>query len=157
MDIPAYLRLRANTFRALSQSSPASLQVNCVGTCIFVGIALWPENQSEADVTGRGVHRLRHACRRAVALAVIQRAQKGPSLNYFTGDLYRWHLRVIAVLALATFWVEACTTTLARDVMGGVPVIRPLPYVTDHVEQAVAIRRKLPNRGRSLISIGEKV
>src|SRR5215204_6343929 len=110
-------------------------------------------------MAGRSVDRLGMTRRRAVAAAVIRRAEMRAALQ----DLARYqNLGLARVVAR----VRRAAARVRRDAagFGGVgfmpgrpPIGGPLPNVADHVVEAVAVRRKGADRRGSLVAVDGEV
>src|SRR6266508_3239971 len=88
---------------------------------------------------GSGVDRLCHTSGRAVAAAVVGRAQVRAALHHLAGD--RGDVAgITALFPLAAARVRRRAAAMDGGVrVGLVPVAGPLPDVADHVDQAVAV------------------
>src|SRR5262245_23827340 len=99
---------------------------------------------SEADVTSRCIDRLRVPGGRAIAPAIVGRAQMRAALQDLAGYAAFGLARVVAQLLSATARVLGDATGFAG--VGGMPGIEPiggpLPDVADHVVKAVSVRRE---------------
>src|SRR5580704_3407836 len=92
----------------------------------------------------RRIHRFRMTRGRAIAAAVIRRAQMRAAFDYFAGD---FDLRLAGGVALrlaAAARIFRNATRLRRVglVLLRVPIGGPLPDIADHVVDAVAVGRK---------------
>src|SRR5437764_8702245 len=88
-----------------------------------------PDHAAEADVRGRGVDGLALPGCRSVAEAVVRRAQVGAALDHLARE----------ALALTGEWsLRRAARPAARTPLLQV-VGRPLPDVTRHVVEAVAV------------------
>lgn len=102
---------------------------------------------AKADMAGRGAFRLGMSGGRAVTPAIVRRAKMRTALQDPAADANFRLPRIVARLRIAA-------ARVARDAAGmscelGVtrrPVVcRPLPYVADHVIEAVAVCRERPD------------
>src|SRR5215471_10129512 len=96
---------------------------------------------------------------RAIAAAIVWRAEVRAALEHLA---WNFDLRLAAVVAFvfsAAARVVWNTTRFRRVsfVRGGPPVGGPFPHVTDHVVEAVTVRRKRRDRGRPLVAVGGKI
>ncbi len=82
-----------------------------------------------------GVDRLRHACGRAVAAAVVRRAEMRAALGHLARDLHVGLARVEALFARRAAWVSRSAARAVDRRMLLVPVRRPLPDIAGHVEE----------------------
>src|SRR5262245_41317413 len=99
----------------------------------------------------RGVDRLRHAGGRAVAAAVVGRAEMRAAL----GDLARdgaGRLRVDARLAAG-----AAARASGGGAVRGIPIAGPLPDIAGHVVEAVAVGREGTHWGGVFEAVGQRV
>src|SRR5262245_59170269 len=99
------------------------------------------------------------ARRRAIAAAVVGRAQERPSLEYLAADLDLGLTGVEALPFAAATGIsgDAAGLRCLRAVVPGVPVGRPLPDVADHVIEAVAVGREDANRRRAPVAVRAQV
>ena len=113
-----------------------------------------PHDAPEADVTGRGVDRLREPRGRPVAPAVVRRAQVRSALEHLAGDSYLRLARIVAVLQPrpARIRRDAARLDRIRGCLGVIPVRRPLPHVADHVVEPVAVGRECARPATSVRS-----
>src|SRR5215475_11131485 len=106
-----------------------------------------------------GVDRLRVAGGRAVAPAVVRRAEMRAAFDNLPWNPYP---RIAIVVALA---FSAATRVLRnaaglrriRRMPGREPVRGPLPHIADHVEQAIAVGRKCLNRRGARVAVAREV
>src|SRR6266571_1951339 len=118
-------------------------------------VAPWSNDAAESDVTCRRVDRLRVTRGRAVAAAVVRRAQMRAAF----GDLARnFNLRlagVVAAILFAAAWILRNAARLRRVsfMLGGPPIGGPLPDIADHVVDAVAVGRKRHHRRGTIETI----
>src|SRR4029079_17695071 len=106
---------------------------------------------AEAEMTGCSVDRLRHPGGRAVAAAVVRRAQVRSALHDLARDA-RWILSVNAAYASRPATAGGGGVGMTR-----VPVRCPLPDVADHVVHAVAVGRERADRGGPLVPVVPRV
>src|SRR5258705_8387964 len=107
---------------------------------------------AESDVRRGGVHRLRIARRGPVPVTVVGRAEVRSTLEHLAWDPDLRLTQIDAVVTRGAAWIARhAATVLAHVLMARrIPVIRPLPHVPDHVEEAIAIGRKHAD-GRSAL------
>src|SRR5690606_996883 len=101
-----------------------------------------PHDAPEAEVTGGGVHGLRHAGSRAVPPAVVRRAQVGTALDHLAGDADVRRVRVVARVAFPAARVRARAAGTDSVALLLVPIARPLPDVAGHLVEPVAVGRE---------------
>src|SRR6266446_6132460 len=106
------------------------------------------DDASETDVTCGRVHRLSMARRRTIAPAVVGRTKMGASLQHLAWNTNRGLARIVACFHRPAARVLRHAAGLRRIglVLFRVPVGRPFPDIADHVEDAVAVRRKGAHR-----------
>ena len=117
------------------------------------------DDAPKSDVAGRRVDRLRMARGRAVAAAVVGRAEMRAALDHLSRN---FDLGLGGVIARVLGRAARVLRDAARlRGVGGVslrePVRRPLPDVADHVVQAVAVGRKRGDRRGALEAVGAEV
>src|SRR4029077_11603546 len=100
---------------------------------------------------------LRHARCRTIAPAVVRRTQMRSALHDLPRDAYVRHVRIIALVALSASRVKAGAAGLRDLFVLLIPIGGPLPHVTGHVVEPVAIRRKRPHRRRSFKPVKLKI
>src|SRR5262249_46154406 len=103
----------------------------------------------------RGINRLRMACGRTVAAAVVRRAKMRAAFDDFSGNFDLRQTRIVACGLWATAWIfrnAACLLRI-RLMLGRPPIGGPLPDVADHVVDAVAIGRERRHRRGALKTI----
>src|SRR5687768_8706537 len=91
-----------------------------------------------------------------VATAIVRRAEVGAALQYLARDSDVWLPRVITCLLLPSTRIDGNTAGF-RGIVGMAvrpPVTRPLPDISDHVVEAVAVGRKGTNRRGPLVTVG---
>src|SRR5262252_10408472 len=96
---------------------------------------------------------------RAVAAAVVRRAQVRAAFEHLAGNFDLRLARVVALLFTTAPRILRNTAGLrcVRFVPSRPPIGGPFPNVADHVVESVAVRRKSPDRGGSLVAVGRKV
>jgi hypothetical protein len=105
------------------------------------------------------VNRLRMAGRRAVAAAVACCTEVRAALY----DLARNPDSRLAWVIAAGLWPaarifgDAARLWCVGSVTGRVPIGGPLPHIADHVEEAIAIGRKRPDRRGARVTVRRKV
>ena len=114
---------------------------------------------SKSDVAGRRIDRLRMACGRPVATAIIRRAQMRAAFQNFPGnsDLRLTGIEARLLATAARILGNAARLRRVRFMLLRVPVGRPLPDVSDHVVNAIAVRRKSRNRRGAIKTIGAEI
>ena len=103
----------------------------------------------------RGVDRLRLSRGRSVPEAVVRRADVRPALDHTARDVLAWLARVVALVRRGHSWVGR-DAARARDLVGvawDVPVRRPLPHVSRHVVEAVAVAWKRSDRRCAFVAV----
>src|SRR5215469_15642658 len=125
-------------------------------TRMLCGSRLRPANQMESNVASGGIDGLSHAGSRTIAAAIIWCTQERPAFNHLAWDAYVWGLWVIAAVAV-TFRDGPAATGLGGGMTRRIPVDRPFPDITNHVEQTVAIGRELPDWCGPLITVRRQV
>ena len=103
----------------------------------------------------RRIHRFRMARGRAVAAAVVRRAQMRAAFDDFAGDLDLRLAGVVAVFfaAAARIFRNAARFRRVGLVLLRKPVGRPFPDIADHVVHAIAIGRKRRHRRRAVKTV----
>src|SRR4051794_13465252 len=93
--------------------------------------------------------------RRAVATAVVRRAEMRAALQHLAGNFGGGLAGVVTALfaAAARILGDAAGCWRLALVLRRVPVAGPLPDIADHVADAVAVRRKGGHRRRALVTI----
>src|SRR5215831_11070542 len=104
-------------------------------------------------MAGCGINRLRHACCRPVAPAIVRRAQVGTTFHYLARDRDFWITGIEALVALATPGIEAGAACLRQLVMLLIPVRGPFPNIAGHLVKAIAIWWEGSHGRRPFISI----
>src|SRR5580693_1953061 len=137
----AMIKIAENVVLFMTLSCAWRLQVKFGG----VGsTGAFSDHTPESEVARRRIHRFRMARGRAVAAAVIRRAQMRAAFDDLAGD---FDLRLAGVVALrlaAAARIFRHTARLRRVglVLLRVPIGGPLPDIADHVVDAVAVGRK---------------
>src|ERR1700754_1246707 len=106
-------------------------------------------------MAGRGVDRLGVSRRRAVAAAIVRRAEMRAALQYFPrdADIGLTSIKARGLWPAARILRHAARLGRIGLVSRGPPIDSPFPDIADHVVNAVAIRWKLRHRGRSFKAI----
>src|SRR4029079_12245846 len=103
---------------------------------------------AKPDMRGRRVDGLALARGRPVAMTVVRCTEMRPALRDAARDQIDGIRRIVARRGVHHAWVPRRTAGVVDG--SGVPsrkvVGRPLPDVAGHVEEAVAVRRKHPDR-----------
>src|SRR6185369_7651209 len=119
----------------------------------FVGPVSWPPvYAAKADMAHAAVDHLRMPGRRSVAPAIIGRAEKGAALDHLARNPHLGLGRIVAGLDRPA--ARICTRDRRPAAGGGVirgvalaePVRGPLPDISRHVAEAIAIGRKCADR-----------
>src|ERR1700729_4181148 len=117
------------------------------------------DDTPESEVARRRIHRFRMARGRAVAAAVIRRAQMRAAFDDLAGD---FDLRLAGVVALrlaaaARIFRNAACFRRVGLVLLRKPVGGPLPDIADHVVDAVAVGRKRGHRRGAVEAVAAKI
>src|SRR6516162_1800109 len=101
---------------------------------------LIPDDAAETDMACRRIDRLRMARRRAIAPAIIGRAEMRAAFEHLARDPDLGLAWVITVSfnAAARIGRDAAGLRCVGRMPGRIPVTRPLPDIADHVVKAVA-------------------
>src|SRR6266436_5436544 len=107
----------------------------------------------------RGVDRLRVTRGRTVAPAIVGCAEMRAALEHLARNPALRIARIVARVFEATARIFGNAARLRRIgfVLRRIPVGGPLPYVPNHVMEAVAVRRKCRYRGGTFEAIGRKI
>lgn len=91
-------------------------------------------------MASRGVNRLRHARRRAIAVTVIGRTKIRPPFHHFPRDRHVI-MRTNTHFAQAAARIARTAAIVADPRMLLIPITGPFPAIADHVEETVTVRR----------------
>src|SRR5580765_4921493 len=118
-----------------------------------------PDDAAKADVARGGIDGLGVTCRGPVAPAVTRCAQVRAALQYLTWDAdVRLAFIVATLLGRTARILRKATGAWRRDfVMSAVPVGGPLPHVSDHVVEAIAVGRIRGDRGGARVAVIARV
>ena len=107
-------------------------------------VAPFSDDTSKTEMARGRIHRFRMARGRAVAAAVVRRAQMRAAFDDLAGDFDLRLARVVAVLLAAAARIFRNAARLRRVglVLLRKPVGGPFPDIADHVVHAVAVGRK---------------
>jgi hypothetical protein len=108
-------------------------------------------------MAGSCINGMTHARCGSISSAVIGCAEVRAALHYFSRDRDVWHLWVVTLFADDAARFDSAAARSWKILMWLVPVRSPLPYVSDHVVEAVPVRRKGSHRRSSLISIRAQI
>src|SRR5258705_8322152 len=124
-------------------------------TALLAGGAC-PHDTSKSYVARGRIDRLRMACGRPVATAIIRRAQMRAAFQNFPGnsDLRLAGIEAPLLAAAARILGNTARLRRVRFMLLRVPVGRPLPDISDHVVNAVAVRRKGRDRRGAIKTVG---
>src|SRR5262245_55654811 len=103
------------------------------------------------------VNLLRNARGRPVAQTIIRRAQVRAALQDLPRNAYLRRPQVNARFPLSASRVKARAAGVGYKAVLLIPVGRPLPDITGHVVQSVAVRRERTDWRRALITVGQQV
>src|SRR4051812_19540715 len=106
-----------------------------------------------------GVNRLCMPCSRAVAAAVVWRAEVRAPLDDLARNAGGCVARVVTADLRPPTRVlrDAASLGRVRSMPSGVPVRGPLPYIADHVAEAVTVGWKCADRGGAAVAVGGQV
>src|SRR3954447_2475875 len=107
----------------------------------------------------RGVDRLGMARGRAIAAAIVGRAEVRAAFKHLARNPDVWLTHVVArgLRSAARIFRNATRLWCIGFALLRIPIGRPFPDIADHVVQAVAISRECRNRRRALESVCAKV
>src|SRR5580692_260863 len=137
----AMIKIAENVVLFMTLSCAWRLQVRFGG----VGsTGAFSDNTPKPEVTRRCIHRFRVARGRAVAAAVVRRAQMRAAFDDLAGDFDLRLAGVVALLLAAAARIFRHAARLRRVglVLLRKPVGRPFPDIADHVVHAVAVGRE---------------
>src|SRR5262245_22462683 len=114
-----------------------------------------PDNAPKAEVTCRGVDRFRKPGGRAIASAVVRRAQMRSAFDHLARNLDRRLARVVAVFGPRASWIVGNAAGLEdlRRMLWLIPVRGPFPDIADHVVEPIAVRWKRSDRRGACIAV----
>jgi hypothetical protein len=103
----------------------------------------------------RGVNRLGVASCRAIAAAIVRRAEVRAAFHDLAWDLDLRLARIVAraLTAAAGIYRNAARFWCIGTVLGQVPISGPFPDVADHIMDAVAVRREGRDRRRAFKAV----
>src|SRR3954469_22881989 len=148
MDDPSRSQSWSLHLSVWSSSSP--------GYCLRV---VFPANAAKADVARRGVDRLGVTRGRAIAAAVVRRAEMRAAFEDLAGN---FDLRLAGVVACglrstARVLRNAAGLRAVGLVLGRPPIGGPRPRLAEHVVDAIAVWRECRHRRRARIPILSEV
>src|SRR5262249_26442992 len=122
-------------------------------------LSLFSDDTPKSEMARGRIDRLRMARGRAIAAAVVWRAQMRAAFDDLAGDLDVGLAGVVAPLLASPARVLRHAAGLGRVglVPRRVPIGGPFPDVADHVVHAVAIGRECPHRRGTLVAVGREV
>src|SRR5882724_8924522 len=115
------------------------------------------DDAAESQMAGCGIDRLGHARGRAIAPAVVGRAEIGAALHHLAGDGNLRHARVAAAAALAAARVVDRAAGVVDLAVVLVPVGGPFPDIAGHVVEAVTVRRERADGRDAFVAVGAQV
>src|SRR3954464_12110373 len=106
------------------------------------------DHAAKSEMAGGGVDRLGVACGGTVAAAIVRRAKVRAALDHLAGDFDVRLAGIVAcgLSAAARVFRDAASLRRIGLMLLGVPVGGPFPGISDHVVNAVSIRRKRRDR-----------
>src|SRR5262245_37378867 len=145
---PALVRWRR---RPQTQKNPATEKLRFVSRHIP-----FTDDASKSDVARRRIDGLRMTRGGAISAAITWRAQMRAAFQHFARNFDVGLTRIVAVGFGSTAGIFRYATRFWRIglMLRRVPVAGPLPYVADHVVEAVTVRRKCSHRRRPFVTAG---
>src|SRR6516225_2358224 len=147
-DAAAKLVVASRTLRRLISRAALSFFFSLIIACLSY-------DASKTNMAGGRIHRFRVARSRAVAAAVVRRAEMRAAFKDLARDFDLRQRRIVAVLlapAAGILW-NAARFRRVGLMFGGPPISGPLPDIADHVVEAVAVRRERRHRRGARVTI----
>jgi hypothetical protein len=112
------------------------------------------QDQTETNMTRGSIDGLRHTSCRTIPTAVVWCAQKRSPFYHPPRDFDFGHRGIAALFSGAD---ARRTAACFGNMPACIPLSRPLPNISNHVIQPIAVRRKLTHRCCSLIAVFAQV